>query len=48
ISFGAAFLLIIDTVSRSIGVTELPVSILMAVIGAPVFIFLLRKAGDSF
>lgn len=47
ISFGAAFLLIIDTLSRSIATTELPVSILMAIIGAPVFIILLRRTGGQ-
>lgn len=37
---GAAFLLIADTVSRSIMTLELPIGILTTVIGAPVFIYL--------
>lgn len=45
ISFGAVFTLIIDTVARSVASAEIPVSILTAIIGAPVFISLLRKTG---
>lgn len=45
ISFGIMFTLIIDTVARSIASAEIPVSILTAIIGAPVFISLLRKTG---
>lgn len=40
---GASYLALIDTLSRSVAATELPVGILTAVIGAPVFIWLLRK-----
>ena len=47
LSFGAAFLLVVDTLSRSIAVTEIPVSILTAVIGAPLFLTLLRRTGES-
>ncbi|MGP6174008.1 FecCD family ABC transporter permease [Corynebacterium sp. A21] len=39
---GAGYLALIDTLSRSVTATELPVGILTAVIGAPVFIALLR------
>lgn len=39
---GAGYLTLIDTLSRSVTATELPVGILTAVIGAPVFIALLR------
>ena len=42
---GAAFMLVIDTVARTVTASEIPVSILTAVIGAPVFIALLRKSG---
>jgi len=42
---GAAYLLLIDTIARSISAAELPISILTAIIGAPVFIILLRKTG---
>lgn len=44
-SLGATFLVAIDTLSRSIAVSEIPVSILLAVVGAPIFIALLRKSG---
>lgn len=47
ISIGATFLLLVDTLSRSVVVTEIPVSILTAVIGAPLFLSLLRRAGKS-
>lgn len=45
LGLGATYLLIIDTVARSISAAELPISILTAIIGAPVFIVLLRKTG---
>lgn len=41
--FGAAFMLVIDTVSRTVIASEIPISILTALIGAPIFITLLRK-----
>lgn len=43
ISLGACFMIIIDTLSRTVSVIELPLSILTAIIGAPVFISLLSK-----
>lgn len=43
ISLGAAFLILTDTISRSVSVSEIPISVLTAIIGAPFFIFLLRK-----
>ena len=45
ISFGAAFLIIVDTVARSASAQEIPISILTAIIGAPFFIVLMRKTG---
>ena len=45
IGFGAIFLVIIDTIARSAIASEIPISILTAVIGAPFFIILLRKTG---
>jgi iron complex transport system permease protein len=42
---GAIFMLLTDTVARCASAAEIPVSILTAVIGAPVFILLLRKTG---
>ena len=47
ISLGAVFLLVMDTVARSATAAEIPISILTSVIGAPVFIILLKKTGGS-
>jgi len=40
---GASYLLLVDTVARTITVTEIPIGIITALIGAPVFAYLLRK-----
>lgn len=45
IVFGAIFMILVDTIARCAVSSEIPVSILTAVIGAPVFILLLRKTG---
>ena len=45
ISLGAVFTVLIDTLSRSVTEAEIPVSILTAIIGAPVFVSLLRRTG---
>lgn len=45
IGLGATYLLLIDTVARSATAAEIPISILTAIIGAPVFIILLRRTG---
>ena len=45
ISFGAVFMIIVDTVARSACPQEIPISILTAIIGAPFFIILMRKSG---
>jgi iron complex transport system permease protein len=45
ITLGGAFLIIIDTAARSVSAAEIPLSILTAVIGAPVFGILLRETG---
>ena len=45
IVFGAFFMLVIDTIARCMYQAEIPVSILTAIIGAPVFLLLLRKTG---
>jgi iron complex transport system permease protein len=47
ISFGAVFMLVIDTVARSATAAEIPVSILTATVGAPFFIFLLKRTGGA-
>lgn len=44
LSLGASFMILIDTLSRSLTVIELPLSILTAIIGAPVFILLLNRS----
>ena len=45
ISFGATFMIIVDTVARSASAQEIPISILTAIIGAPFFIILMRRSG---
>ena len=45
ISLGAAFMVIVDTMARSVSAAEIPVSILTAIIGAPFFIILMRRSG---
>ncbi len=47
ISFGAVFMLVMDTVARAATTSEIPISILTAIIGAPCFMALLRKTGGS-
>ena len=42
--FGAAFMVVVDTVARSLTASELPLSVLTALVGAPFFVLLLRKA----
>lgn len=44
VSFGGVFMMIIDTFARSASSAEIPISILTAIIGAPIFISLLRKS----
>lgn len=47
ILLGSAFLVLVDTLARSVSASELPISILTAVIGAPFFIFLMRRSEGS-
>ena len=47
ISIGAMYLLVIDTLARSLTAAEIPLSILTAIIGAPFFAYLLRKTGGG-
>jgi len=42
--FGAMFMLVIDTIARTLAIIEVPPGILTAVIGTPVFIALLARA----
>lgn len=44
ISFGGSFLLLIDSFARSAYAAEIPLSILTAALGAPLFIFLLHSS----
>lgn len=44
---GAAMMLLIDTLARTMTASEIPISVLTALIGAPMFILLLRKTGGN-
>ena len=44
---GAGYMVIIDTTARSITAAEIPLSILTALIGAPVFAMMLRRTGGA-
>jgi iron complex transport system permease protein len=41
---GAAFLLFVDTLARTLGPTEVPLGVLTAAVGAPVFVWLLATS----
>ena len=43
LSLGASFLLLIDNISRAVISIEIPIGILTAVIGVPIFLYLLRR-----
>lgn len=47
IVLGAVFMLVIDTMARTVIASEIPISILTALIGAPFFIVLLRRTGGG-
>jgi iron complex transport system permease protein len=42
---GASFMVLIDTVARSATAAEIPLSVLTAAVGGPIFVILLRKTG---
>lgn len=42
---GAIFVVVIDTLARTLLATEIPISVLTAIVGAPIFIALLRRTG---
>jgi iron complex transport system permease protein len=44
---GASFMLVVDTLGRSIARVETPIGILTAVLGAPFFLWLLARGGRS-
>jgi iron complex transport system permease protein len=43
-AFGGIFLVLVDNVSRSVAPVEIPVGIFTTFLGAPLFVYLLRKA----
>ena len=43
LSFGASFLLIIDNISRALVTIEIPIGILTAIVGVPIFLYLLKN-----
>ena len=43
IAVGASFMIVIDVISRCISVSEIPLGILTSLIGAPFFVYLLKK-----
>jgi len=47
ISIGAGFMMIVDTLARTVSPKEIPISVLTAIIGAPFFILMLRKKGGK-
>lgn len=47
ISFGATALILMDTLARNLVPGELPISVLTALVGAPIFILLLRRTGGA-
>ena len=48
ISLGSSLMVLIEALSRTVSVIELPISVLTAIIGAPIFISLIRKTGGWF
>ena len=47
LSLGASFLLLIDNISRVVISIEIPIGILTAVIGVPIFLYLLRRGSSE-
>lgn len=45
--FGAIFLLIVDNISRNLLAIEIPLGILTAFVGAPFFIYLITRKGET-
>lgn len=45
VSLGASFMVIVDTLARTLTAATIPISVLTAIIGAPFFILLLRRSG---
>ena len=47
ISFGACFMLLLDTICRTLTGAELPLGVVTAIVGGPFFIYLLKKTKGS-
>lgn len=47
ICLGASFLLVIDDLARAATAAEIPISLLSAVVGAPIFAYLLKRTGGK-
>jgi iron complex transport system permease protein len=45
--FGAAFLIVVDNAARLLSTSEIPIGILTAFIGAPVFVYLILSGGPE-
>ena len=43
LSLGASFLLLIDNISRAVIAIEIPIGILTAIVGVPIFLYLLKR-----
>ncbi len=43
-TFGGAFLVLVDNISRTVAAFEIPIGIFTTLIGGPFFIILLKKA----
>ena len=41
--FGAIFMIVVDTIARNLAVSEIPISILTGILGAPLFMILLAR-----
>ena len=44
---GASFLMLVDNVARTVTTSEIPLGILTAFIGAPLFVYLILRGGTS-
>ncbi len=47
ILIGASFMMVVDIICRDLTTIEIPVSIVMSIIGAPIFLYLLKKSKES-
>jgi iron complex transport system permease protein len=44
---GAGYLLLVDTIARTMAAIEVPIGILTAIIGAPFFLWLLARGREG-